>query len=99
MLVSPADDIHWSARHGAHGRFDLDRLREPLSEAGFDRIDGGALAWLSLHFLRATKGVIVADTAGGTRSRGCGPGGPTHRRVGSPRAARAVSQVITCGNP
>jgi hypothetical protein len=22
----------------------------------FDRIDGGALAWLSLHFLRATKG-------------------------------------------
>lgn len=52
----PGHRRHWSARHGAHGRFDLHRLREPLSELGFDRIDGGALAWLSLHFLRATKG-------------------------------------------
>jgi ubiquinone/menaquinone biosynthesis C-methylase UbiE len=52
----PGHRRHWSARHGAHGRFDLHRLREPLSEAGFDGIDGGALAWLSLHFLRATKG-------------------------------------------
>jgi ubiquinone/menaquinone biosynthesis C-methylase UbiE len=43
------------AKHGAHGRFDLYALREPLSEAGFKEITGGPLDWLDLHFLRAVK--------------------------------------------
>jgi hypothetical protein len=30
-------------------------LRDLLSEAGFDGINGGPLDWLSLHFLRGTK--------------------------------------------
>jgi len=45
----------WVAKHGPHGRFDLERLREPLGEAGFARIAGGSLDWLSLRYLRATK--------------------------------------------
>jgi SAM-dependent methyltransferase len=43
------------AKHGAHGRFDLHDLCDALSEEGFDEIEGGPLAWLSLHFLRGTK--------------------------------------------
>lgn len=51
----PDERRHLSARHGRHGKFDLNRLREPLSEEGFKRIEGGPLGWLSLHFLRAEK--------------------------------------------
>jgi ubiquinone/menaquinone biosynthesis C-methylase UbiE len=47
---------HWSAKHGPHGRFDLHSLRDPMSEEGFGEIDAGPLNWLSLHFLRGTKG-------------------------------------------
>jgi SAM-dependent methyltransferase len=46
---------HWSAKHGRHGQFDLHTLRKPLSEEGFDRVDGGPLNWLSLHYLKAVK--------------------------------------------
>ncbi|MBZ9807336.1 MULTISPECIES: class I SAM-dependent methyltransferase [unclassified Mesorhizobium] len=46
---------HASARHGRHGQFDLDHLRGPLAEAGFERIEGGPLNWLGLHFLRAIR--------------------------------------------
>jgi ubiquinone/menaquinone biosynthesis C-methylase UbiE len=51
----PADRRHWTAKHGLHRLFDLHGLRDPLSEEGFEEIDGGPLRWLSLHFLRATK--------------------------------------------
>lgn len=47
---------HWSAKLGPHGRFDLDRLRVPLTETGFGDIAGGALDWMSLHFLRGVRG-------------------------------------------
>jgi hypothetical protein len=46
---------HWSARHGAHGAFDLRELHESLSERGFRHVQAGTLDWLSLHFLRATR--------------------------------------------
>jgi ubiquinone/menaquinone biosynthesis C-methylase UbiE len=46
---------HLSARHGRHGQFDLDDLREPLSEEGFEHISRGPLGWLGLHFLRAER--------------------------------------------
>jgi ubiquinone/menaquinone biosynthesis C-methylase UbiE len=52
----PADRRHWTAKHGLHRLFDLHSLRDPLLEAGFEEIDSGPLDWLSLHFLRATKG-------------------------------------------
>jgi ubiquinone/menaquinone biosynthesis C-methylase UbiE len=51
----PKDRKHWSAKHGRHESFDLAALRKALSEEGFERIDGGPLNWLSLHFLRAVK--------------------------------------------
>jgi ubiquinone/menaquinone biosynthesis C-methylase UbiE len=51
----PGHRSHWTAKHGAHGRFDLHSLRDPLFEEGFAEVDGGPLDWLSLHFLRATK--------------------------------------------
>lgn len=50
------DRRHWIARHGAHGEFDIDELRGPLAEEGYRNIDGDALGWLSLRFLRATNG-------------------------------------------
>ncbi|CDX10937.1 Methyltransferase type 11 (fragment) [Mesorhizobium sp. ORS 3324] len=46
---------HMSAKHGLHGQFDLHRLREPLAAAGFERIEGGPLDWLGLHFLRGIR--------------------------------------------
>ncbi|MDX8518225.1 class I SAM-dependent methyltransferase [Mesorhizobium dulcispinae] len=46
---------HMSAKHGLHGQFDLHRLREPLAAAGFERIEGGPLNWLGLHYLRAVR--------------------------------------------
>ncbi|PBB19952.1 methyltransferase domain-containing protein [Mesorhizobium sp. WSM4313] len=46
---------HLSAKHGLHGQFDLHRLREPLAAAGFERIEGGPLNWLGLHYLRGIK--------------------------------------------
>ena len=52
---------HWSARHGPHGAFDLDELRQPLSQHGFQKIEGGALEWLSLHFLRAEAPIRAAQ--------------------------------------
>jgi ubiquinone/menaquinone biosynthesis C-methylase UbiE len=52
---APEDRRHWTAKHGLHRLFDLHSLRDPLSEEGFEEIDGGPLDWLSLHFLRATK--------------------------------------------
>lgn len=52
----PGKRKHWSARHGAHGAFDLDDLREPLLQEGFRELEGGALHWLSLHVLRAERG-------------------------------------------
>lgn len=59
LLIDYADDPRKRkgviAKHGAHGRFNLHDLREPLSEAGFREITGGPLDWLDLHFLRATK--------------------------------------------
>lgn len=59
LLIDYAGDResrrHWTAKHGLHGRFDLHSLREPLSNEGFEQIDGGPLDWLSLHFLRGTK--------------------------------------------
>jgi ubiquinone/menaquinone biosynthesis C-methylase UbiE len=60
LLIDYAGDLadrrHWTARHGLHRLFDLHSLRDPLLEAGFEEIDSGPLDWLSLHFLRATKG-------------------------------------------
>ena len=59
VLVDYAGDVgqrtHWSAKHGRHGMFDLDGLREPLRDAGIGDIEGGPLDWLSLHFLLGTK--------------------------------------------
>jgi ubiquinone/menaquinone biosynthesis C-methylase UbiE len=52
----PEDRRHWMAKHRLHRLFDLRSLRDPLSEEGFEEIEGGPLDWLSLHFLRATKG-------------------------------------------
>jgi hypothetical protein len=52
---APARRRHWTARCGPHRRFDLHSLREPLSAEGFEKVDGGPLDWLSLHFLRSTK--------------------------------------------
>ncbi|TIP04714.1 MAG: methyltransferase domain-containing protein [Mesorhizobium sp.] len=46
---------HMSAKHGLHGQFDLHRLREPLAAAGFERIEGGPLGWLGLHYLRGVR--------------------------------------------
>ena len=46
---------HMSARHGPHGRFDLDTMREGLVREGFTNIRSGALDWLSLHYLSARK--------------------------------------------
>ena len=51
----PEDRRHWMAKHGPHRLFDLHSLRDPLSEEGFGKIEGGPLDWLSLHFLRGTK--------------------------------------------
>ena len=51
----PEDRRHWTAKHGLHRLFDLHSLRDPLSEEGFEEIEGGPIDWLSLHFLRATK--------------------------------------------
>ncbi|NGO50958.1 class I SAM-dependent methyltransferase [Allomesorhizobium camelthorni] len=51
----PRDRSHWTARHGAHGRFDLHDLRDALSEEQFEEIEGGPLDWLSLCFLLGTK--------------------------------------------
>jgi SAM-dependent methyltransferase len=60
LLIDYAGDPdgrrHWTARHGLHRRFDLHSLREPLSEEGIGEIRAGPLDWLSLHFLRGTKG-------------------------------------------
>jgi ubiquinone/menaquinone biosynthesis C-methylase UbiE len=60
LLIDYAGDPgcrrHWTARCGPHRRFDLHGLREPLSAEGFEEVDGGPLDWLSLHFLRGTKG-------------------------------------------
>jgi ubiquinone/menaquinone biosynthesis C-methylase UbiE len=53
---APEERGHWTARRGPHRLFDLHSLRAPLSEEGFEEIDCGPLDWLSLHFLRATKG-------------------------------------------
>jgi ubiquinone/menaquinone biosynthesis C-methylase UbiE len=57
LLVDFGGDVrtrkHWSARHGPHGAFDLDALRELLPQEGFADAETGALDWLSLHFLRA----------------------------------------------
>lgn len=53
---SADDRKHWIARHGAHGEFDIDDLREPMAEAGFRNVEGAELGWLSLRFLRATNG-------------------------------------------
>ncbi|WP_245435803.1 class I SAM-dependent methyltransferase [Mesorhizobium tamadayense] len=50
-----AERRHLSARHGLHGQFDVARLRGPLVDAGFERIEGGPLNWLGLHFLRAVR--------------------------------------------
>jgi SAM-dependent methyltransferase len=59
LLIDYAGDPdrrkHLSAKHGLHRLFDLQALREPLSAAGFEEIDGGPLDWLSLHFLRGRK--------------------------------------------
>lgn len=59
LLIDYAGDVderrHWSAKHGRHGLFDLHGLRPNLIEAEFAEIDCGPLAWLSLHFLHATK--------------------------------------------
>jgi len=59
LLIDYAGDPdrrkHASAKHGLHRLFDLHALREPLSMAGFEEIDGGPLDWLSLHFLRGRK--------------------------------------------
>jgi hypothetical protein len=59
LLIDYAGDPerrrHWTAKHGRHGLFDLDSLREPLSTEGIGEIDAGPLDWLSLHFLRGTK--------------------------------------------
>ena len=51
----PGKREHRSARLGPHGRFDLDRLREPLADTGFRDITAGAVGWLSLHFLRGRR--------------------------------------------
>jgi ubiquinone/menaquinone biosynthesis C-methylase UbiE len=51
----PEDRRHWMAKHGLHRLFDLHSLRDPLSEEGFEEIEGRPLDWLGLHFLRATK--------------------------------------------
>ncbi len=59
LLVDYAGPVsergHMSAKHGLHGQFDLHRLREPLAAAGFERIEGGPLNWLGLHYLRAVR--------------------------------------------
>jgi ubiquinone/menaquinone biosynthesis C-methylase UbiE len=59
LLIDYAGDLedrrHWTAKHGLHRLFDLHSLRDRLSEEGFEKIDGGPLHWLSLHFLRATR--------------------------------------------
>ncbi|MDX8477417.1 methyltransferase domain-containing protein [Mesorhizobium sp. VK24D] len=59
LLIDYAGSVserrHMSAKHGLHGQFDLHRLREPLAAAGFERIEGGPLNWLGLHFLRGIR--------------------------------------------
>ncbi|TIR26368.1 MAG: methyltransferase domain-containing protein [Mesorhizobium sp.] len=59
LLIDYAGPIsergHMSAKHGLHGQFDLHRLREPLAAAGFERIEGGPLGWLGLHYLRGVR--------------------------------------------
>jgi len=52
---SPHERRHLSARHGRHGEFDLNALHGALAEEGSERIEGGPLQWLSLHFLRAVR--------------------------------------------
>jgi ubiquinone/menaquinone biosynthesis C-methylase UbiE len=44
-----------AARHGMHGRFDLDRLRRPVAEAGFSEVVAGPTGWMDVHYLRAIK--------------------------------------------
>ena len=51
-----AERRHLSAKHGPHGRFDLNRLRRPLADRGVEHLQGGPLPWASLHFLGGTKG-------------------------------------------
>jgi SAM-dependent methyltransferase len=67
LLIDYAGDPrgrrHLSAKHGLHGQFDLHGFREPLSEEGFEEIDGGPLDWLSLHFLRGTKTQVLSSCA------------------------------------
>ncbi|AZO21798.1 methyltransferase domain-containing protein [Mesorhizobium sp. M1E.F.Ca.ET.045.02.1.1] len=46
---------HMSAKHGLHGQFDLHGLRQPLAATGFERIEGGPLNWLGLHYLRGIR--------------------------------------------
>lgn len=46
---------HMSAKHGLHGQFDLHHLREQLASIGFERMEGGPLNWLGLHYLRGVR--------------------------------------------
>lgn len=59
LLVDYAGSLesrrHLSAKHGPHGRFDLDLWRAPLAAEGFREISQGPLGWLDLHFLRGVK--------------------------------------------
>jgi ubiquinone/menaquinone biosynthesis C-methylase UbiE len=45
-----------SARHGAHGSFDLYGLEEDMKEAGFSNVRAGPTGWLDLHFLCGEAG-------------------------------------------
>lgn len=59
LLVDYAGPVdarrHWSARHGPHGRFDLDPLEAVLPQCGLRPVESGPAGWLSLHFIRAMK--------------------------------------------
>lgn len=43
------------ARHGPHGRFDLNRLVEPVQAAGLHAVDIAPMGWLDMHRLQGTK--------------------------------------------
>ncbi len=54
--AGPLAERRWSARHGPHGRFDLDRMRQPFIDMGMEQVRSGPLRWASLHFLTGMKG-------------------------------------------
>lgn len=57
------------SRHGPHGRFDLNRLREPVELAGLHAVSIQPMEWLDMHLLQGTKASRPLPSAPSMRPR------------------------------